>query len=103
LWKKVDKMKINPISNPNVLRAYQATRPAPVKSKTASGRDEVMFSDEALSFSKALAEARDTIEVRTPEEKAHIADIAEAVRQGEYKVDSDKVAEKMLESVLGRR
>jgi len=96
-------MKIIPITNPNILKSYQAARPAPAKSKTASGRDEVLFSDEALSFSKALAEARDTIEVRTPDERAHIADVANAVRQGEYRVDSDKIADKMLESVLGRR
>jgi len=96
-------MKINPIANPNILRAYQAAKPAPVKSKTASGRDEVVVSDEALSFSKALAEARDTIEIRTPEERAHIADVTSAVRQGEYEISSDKVAEKILESVLGHR
>ena len=96
-------MKINPITNPNILRSYQATRPLSSGSKTASGRDEVTFSEEALSFSKALAEARDAIELRTPEEKARLADIATAVRQGEYKVDSDKVADKILESVLGKR
>jgi len=95
-------MKINPILNPNIQRSYQATTPASAKAKTASGRDEVTFSDEALSFSKALAEARDAIELRTPEERAHIADITNAVRQGDYKVDSEEVAAKILESVQGR-
>ena len=96
-------MKINPITNPNILRSYQAAKPAPEKSNVASGRDEVTFSEEALSFSKAMAEAKDAIELRTPEEKARIADITEAVRQGTYRVDSDKVAEKMLESVFRRK
>ena len=96
-------MKINPITNPNILRSYQATKSSQEKTKVASGRDEVSFSAEALSFSKALAEAKETIEHRTPEERAHIADITNAVRQGEYKVDSDKIADKILESVLGRR
>jgi len=96
-------MKINPITNPNILRAYKAAKSAPETTRIASGRDEVTFSQEALSFSKALAEARDAIEIRTPEERSHIADISNAVRQGEYKVDSDKVADKILESVLGRR
>ena len=96
-------MKINPITNPNVLRSYQASKPAPEKARVMSGRDEVTFSDEALNFSKALAEAREAIEFRTPEERAHIADVANAIRQGEYHVESDKVAEKILESVLGRR
>ena len=96
-------MKINPITNPNILRSYQANKPAgPEKSKVQSGRDEVTFSAEALSFSKALAEARDAIELRSPEEKTHIANVTQAVRQGEYKVDSEKVAEKILESVYRR-
>jgi len=96
-------MKINPITNPNVLRSYQATKPLePEKARLASGRDEVTFSEEAISFSKALAEARDAIEVRTPDEKAHIAGIADAIKQGEYNVESEKVAEKILESVLRR-
>jgi len=96
-------MKINPITNPNILRSYQATAPSAGKTKVLSGRDEVSFSSEALSFSKALTEAREGLELRTTEERTHIANITAAVRQGEYKVDSDKVAEKILESVFGKR
>jgi len=95
-------MKINPILTSNILKTYQTARPSPTKAKTVGGRDEVTFSDEALSFSKALAEARDAIEVRTPEERAHISDLTTAVRQGEYHVESEDVAEKILESVRGR-
>ena len=95
-------MKINPITNPNILRAYQTAKPAPSRVSAAAGRDEVTFSEEAISFSKALAEARDALEIRTPDERARIADIAEAVRQGSYSVAGDKVADKILESVLNR-
>ena len=96
-------MKINPITNPNILRSYQATKTlGPEKKQFSSGRDEVTFSEEAISFSKALAEARDAIELRTPDEKAHIANIADAIKQGEYKVESDKIADRILESVLRR-
>jgi len=96
-------MKINPIANPNVLRSYQATKPLQEKTKTANGRDEVTFSEEALNFSKAMAEAKDAIELRTPEEKARIAEIRDAVRQGKYYVESNLVADKILESVLGEK
>jgi len=96
-------MKINPITNPNILKSYQATKPyGPEKAKFPTGRDEVTFSEEAISFSKALAEARDAIEVRTPEEKARIADITAAINQGEYRIESDKIADKILESALRR-
>jgi flagellar biosynthesis anti-sigma factor FlgM len=93
-------MKINPVPNPNILRSYQAQKPAPGKSKTGNRQDEVTFSNEALSFSKAMADAQDKVEFRTQEEKARIAEITSAVRQGTYRVDSDKIADKILESVL---
>ena len=95
-------MKINPITNPNVLRSYQATKQAKETAKAASSRDEVTFSAEALSFSKALSEAKEALEVRSPEEKAHIAEIKEAVNKGEYHVDSEDIADKILSSIIGR-
>jgi len=96
-------MKINPIMNPNVLRSYQATKPVKDTTKAASTRDEVTFSAEALSFSKALTEAKESLEFRTPEEKAHIAQIKDAVQKGEYRVDSEDIADKILSSIIGSR
>ena len=95
-------MKINPITNPNVLRSYQAVKPLKEENKVASSRDQVTFSKEALSFSKALTEAREELEFRTPEEKAHIANIKEAVKQGTYNVSSEDIADKILSSIIGR-
>lgn len=100
--KKVSNMKINPITNPNILRTYQATKPARESGKVEHGRDEVTFSKEALSFSKALTEAKEALEFRTPEEAAHIAGIKEAVANGTYRVDSMDIADRMLSSIIGR-
>jgi len=96
-------MKINPITNPNILRSYQATKPVKEETKVAAGRDQVTFSKEALSFSRALTEAKEELEFRTPEEKAHIANIKDAVQKGEYKVSSEDIADKILSSIIGRR
>ena len=95
-------MKINPITNPNILKSYAATKTSPTKQKPGSTRDEVTFSEEALKFSKALEEARGAIERRTPEEQKHIADIKSAISKGTYKVDSGLIADKILESVFMR-
>ena len=95
-------MKINPITNPNILQSYAATKPAPSKSKPGSTCDTVTFSEEALSFSKALEEARGAIESRTPVEQKHIADIKSAISQGTYRIDSSLIADKILESVYNR-
>jgi len=94
-------MKINPITNPNVLRSYQTTKPTRDTGKVEAGRDKVTFSAEALSFSKALTEARAAHELRSPEENARIAQIKDAVSKGEYKVDSSDIADKILSSMLG--
>ena len=95
-------MKINPIVNPNILRSYQSTKSMTEKNSAQGGRDEVSFSSEALNFSKALSEAREMIATRTPAEQSHIDGITTAVRQGTYRVGSDEVAAKILESVKGR-
>ena len=94
-------MKVNPITNPNVLRSYQATKPGFDKANVSNRRDEVMLSEEAQSFTKALAEARDAIEFRSVEEQARIAELTNAVRQGQYKVDSNLIAARILDSIEG--
>ena len=91
-------MKINPITNPDILISYRSAKMVPAKMCVPINRDEVTLSEEALSFSKAMAE----VEFRTQEERAHIAEITNAVRQGEYRIDSEKIADKILESVLRR-
>lgn len=92
-------MKINPVFNPNILKNYQAVNRITAKPETPVNRDAVTVSDEALSFSRILAEAKDAIETRTPEEKARIDEIKLAVLQGTYRIDSDKIAEKIIESI----
>ena len=91
-------MKIDPIINSNILRSYKAGKVTPVASEVSSGRDEVTFSSEALSFSKIMRE----VEFRSNEERMHIANVSNAVKQGEYRIESDKIADKILESVLRR-
>jgi len=88
-------MKINPIMNPNIQKYYQPVNMAPAKVDVPISRDEVTLSEEALSCSKVRTE----VEYRTPEERAYIAELTNAVRRGEYRIDSDKIADKILESV----
>jgi flagellar biosynthesis anti-sigma factor FlgM len=95
----VDNLKINPITNPNLLRNYKTARTVPAKTNILSGRDEVTFSEEALSFSKVMTE----VESRTQEERARIAGITNAVRQGEYRIDSNSIADAIIQSVLRSR
>ena len=95
-------MKIQPITNPNVLRAYAGMGAPNVegKGKQASKRDEVTFSQEALDFSKAMTQAQESIEARSPEERVRIDAVTEAVRQGQYHVPAEAIADRILESVF---
>ena len=92
-------LKINPIVNPAVLKSYQATKPGLDKGKAVEKRDELSLSKEALNFSKALAEAKDAIEFRTAEEKAHIAGLKQAINQGNYRVDSNLIAARIMDDL----
>ena len=89
-------MRIGPVLETNVLKNYQATKPPSANVRLAAGRDEVTFSEEALNFSKIFVEAREEMEMRSPEERAHIEEIMQAVRQGEYRIESEKIADRIL-------
>jgi anti-sigma28 factor (negative regulator of flagellin synthesis) len=89
-------MKIDPISNQNLLKSYRAGSAKRFEKFTAAPtQDEAVISEEALTFSKVMAETRSE-PVRTPAEEAHIAEVKEAVRQGAYRIDSYLIAEKIL-------
>ena len=90
-------MKINPVIASNVVKSYGVKKPELDKTNSVNKRDELTLSSEALSFSKALAKAKEEIEFRPAEEKAHIAKITEQIKQGTYKVDSQLVAARILD------
>lgn len=95
-------MKINPISNPNFVSGVKKpkTDKAQAKSSVSQGADQVSFSKEALSFAKTLAEVRDAQEAESPQRQARVNELADQVRSGQYKVDSEKVAERMIDTIV---
>lgn len=94
-------MKINPLSNTNYISKYNAGKvKIPDKAMSSFTQDEVSFSEDAISFSKVFAELSNKVELRSPAESARISEVADLVRKGEYRVDSDKIAESMLVDFL---
>lgn len=78
-----------------ITQVYQANKPAKVSSanKASGARDEVQISSAGRDFQvakKAVAEASDIREDKVAEMKAKIA-------SGNYKVDSEAFADKLLE------
>jgi anti-sigma28 factor (negative regulator of flagellin synthesis) len=46
-----------------------------------------------------MSEAKEAIEFRSTEEKAHIDEITTAVREGNYRIDSNLVAARILDEL----
>jgi len=97
-------MKINPINNPNILKAYGKSKAAPTHvGKVAEGRDEVSFSQAAVSFSKALAEVRASVNQAPPADRqALLEDLSARIQSGQYQVSGEDVADKMIADILSR-
>jgi flagellar biosynthesis anti-sigma factor FlgM len=90
-------MKINSISGNHYINQYYANKVgAPEKGKPACKPDQVTFSDEALLYTKSLNGIKDQIELHSAEEKARIADIKNLINRGQYRIDSEQVAERIL-------
>lgn len=93
-------MKIDPIAMQNILNTYKSNTVSRPAGKIAQGKvDEVSVSEDALSFSAIFTSLKEQLEIRTPAEQAHIAEVSRLVKDGQYKVDSLKVAESILEDI----
>jgi hypothetical protein len=89
-------VRINSIPPKELLTQYVHVREKLAVEKPASAIDRTELTDDAKSFSAALNAAKDTLGVRTPEEIAHINEVAAQVRNNTYFVPGVKVAEKIL-------
>ncbi|MDR0491345.1 MAG: flagellar biosynthesis anti-sigma factor FlgM [Oscillospiraceae bacterium] len=94
-------MRVGPALGLDVLKSYRVTKPPSANLKPVTARDEVTLSSEILTFSRVFAAAKNVAGTRSTEEKAHIEEITQAVRQGKYWVESDKIADKILNAVCG--
>jgi anti-sigma28 factor (negative regulator of flagellin synthesis) len=85
----------------NIIKNYTAggvTSVAPLKAEQKI--DEVSVSRDALSFSAVFSKLKEQLEIRTPEEKAHIEEVARQVKGGGYKIESAKVADSIIDNYV---
>ncbi|MDR2357341.1 MAG: flagellar biosynthesis anti-sigma factor FlgM [Oscillospiraceae bacterium] len=94
------KINVNPVTNRDMLQRYTPDRARLSNTGAApSESDRVALSDEALSFSKVIARARESIETRSEDELARVREVGDAVRSGAYRVDSSEIAESIVSGV----
>ena len=89
-------MRINSIPPKELLTQYVHVREKLAVDKPASGVDKTELTDDAKTFSTALKTVKESLSVRTPEETAHINQVAAQIRNNTYTVPGFKVAEKIL-------
>ena len=94
-------MKINPISNQTAISAYKTQQAKSPVNEFLQSADQVLLSEEVASLASTISKIKEMIDIRTPEELAHIEEIARMIHSGSYHVDSDKVAAKIVEDYLG--
>lgn len=96
-------MKINPIGNTGpVSSSYRTNKvSAYMNTQSTMRADEATLSDEAISFSKIFAEAREAASVREEDNAARIAELKQQVQDGTYSVDSGALADSILGDLFG--
>ena len=92
-------MKINPIVVPGVYKTYELTVPKEISNVQNTQRDEVELSGEAKSFASVISAVKNQISERSMEETQRIADVGKAVQSGEYSIDSQDIANRILGTV----
>lgn len=93
-------MKINSITSSYYLQNYRSNKlPSIEQERLPNESDQVTFSKEAKSFSRLLSDTKDVIETLTAEEKIKIDDIKGRIKNGQYSINADLVAEKILKLI----
>ena len=91
-------MRINSITSSYYMQNYRSNKNISVgRTRNENKTDQVTFSDEAVSFSKTLSDIKEKIVIRANEEQTKIDDIKNLIEKGQYNVESELVAEKILQ------
>lgn len=86
-------MKIN--RSDNVFNVYNQNMNMKKTEKQKSKEDKINISEEAKTYQFAINKLKDIPEIRTDK----VNSLKKQIQSGTYKVDADKIAEKMIDKV----
>lgn len=86
-------MKIN--RTDNVFKIYNKNQSAKKVGKSKNKEDKLNISNEAKEYQFAINKLKDIPDIRTKK----VNELRAQVKSGTYKVDGDKIAEKMIDKV----
>ena len=89
-------MKITPIIIPAAYKSYEITVPREVAEVPSLKKDQLELSGEAKSFASMLQLAKVQMGERSTQEINRISEVAKQVQSGDYKIDSQAVAARIL-------
>lgn len=89
-------MRINSIPPIELINKYIHVMEKTPVAKSNPAVDKAELTSEARTFSAAIKAAKETMEVRTPQELERINSVAQQVKNNTYSVQGNKVAEKIL-------
>ena len=88
---KIDRTSINPVEKIQATNKVASVDKKFEESK-GSNKDEVKVSDKAQIYNALVQKAKDIPEIR----EERVRELSEQIRKGEFKVDSQAIAEKLL-------
>lgn len=96
-------MKISGPGSPNFISGNyrNAKVNAYTQSQSVSGSDKATLSEEAVTFSKIYSEVKESVNMRSAEDLARIAEIKERVQSGTYNVSSADIADSVIQELYG--
>ncbi|CCU80832.1 hypothetical protein HSACCH_02347 [Halanaerobium saccharolyticum subsp. saccharolyticum DSM 6643] len=88
-------MKINNIKAGKIEQYYQQLKQKQNKAAKNSKNDQIKISSQAKGILTAKAELKNRPQIRTDK----VADLKAKLENGNYQIDSKKIAEKMLKNI----
>ncbi|HZJ56671.1 MAG TPA: flagellar biosynthesis anti-sigma factor FlgM [Clostridia bacterium] len=94
-------MKINPSHISKAMEIYKAQRPTAPRAdrKGQQKQDQVVLSDKAQAFQLALKALQDDDGI----DMAKVEAIRKQIAEGEYKINPQEIAEKIVDDLLSKK
>ena len=89
-------MRIHSIPPKELLDRYIHVREKKAAMQPGQNADKVELTHDAKTFSETIKAVKETMEIRAPEDLAHINEVAQQVKDNTYSVPGVSVARKIL-------
>lgn len=97
-------MKINPTGVPNYISGKQRSKYIDFEASPLSSfptDDAISLSEDAMSFAKVLAAARETYSANAAGSAERVSSLREQIAAGTYRIDSETIAGSIIGELYG--